>query len=258
MEYQRPPFSLLVVRRNIQTLGWTLIWSSLFIFGYLGWQLFGTDLVNAGVQADSSEQFATYLEARPQPQADQIDVDQYLSSGSEDGETVPLDPEPPTGQGEETVPFYPETPPGQGEELAFLRIPSIAVDEVVFQGVDTETLRKGPGHMSGTPLPGQPGNAVLSGHRTTYGRPFFDFDLLAPGDRIEVETSIGTHVYEVREIQVVQPTDVWVTDERPGGWLTLTTCNPKFSARQRLVVWAEMVAGPNLEFIEVHRQRTGT
>jgi sortase A len=111
--------------------------------------------------------------------------------------------------------------------------------------------------MPGTPIPGQPGNAVVSGHRTTYGRPFFDLDQLAVGDRIEVETAIGTHVYHVREMVTVLPSDVWVTEPRPGGWLTLTTCNPKFSARERLIVWAEMVSGPNIEFVELHKQRFG-
>jgi sortase A len=109
--------------------------------------------------------------------------------------------------------------------------------------------------MPKTPLPGQPGNAVISGHRTTYGRPFFDFDLLEQGDRIQVSSSSGTHVYEVREVAIVAPTDVWVIDPRPGGWLTLTTCHPKFSARQRLVVWAEMVEGPNLDYVRLHQAK---
>jgi sortase (surface protein transpeptidase) len=52
-------------------------------------------------------------------------------------------------------------------------------------------------------------------------------------------------VYAVRELQVVRPTDVWVTHPRAGAWLTLTTCNPKFSARERLIVAAELVSGPN-------------
>ena len=104
--------------------------------------------------------------------------------------------------------------------------------------------------MPGTPLPGQPGNAVISGHRTTHGRPFHDFDQLVAGDRVEVDTGIGTHVYEVRESFIVAPTDVWVTDSRPGAWLTLTTCNPKYSARERLIVTAELVAGPNVEYVQ--------
>jgi sortase A len=121
---------------------------------------------------------------------------------------------------------------------------------VIFEGVSPDTLKKGPGHIPGTALPGQPGNAVISGHRTTYGRPFFDLDQLVPGDRIEIETTIGTHVYELREEWfLVAPTDVWVVDPKDGGWLTLTTCNPKFSARQRLIVTAELVAGPNLDYV---------
>ena len=90
---------------------------------------------------------------------------------------------------------------------------------------------------------------MISGHRTTYGAPFQELDTLGVGDRIEVDTALGTHVYEVRESLVVRPTEVWVTEPRPGAWLTLTTCNPKFSARQRLVVFAELVEGPNAAVI---------
>lgn len=233
------------MRRNIQILGWTLIWSAVFIFGYLGWQLFGTDVLNAGVQAEAEDALTASLPARATEPAEEIDLSEYL------GEEAPAEPSP------EPIEFHPEEPSDPGEELAFLRIPDIELEAVVFEGVDTETLRKGPGHMPATPLPGQPGNAVISGHRTTYGRPFFDLDLLEAGDRIEVETAIGTHVYEVRERAIVLPTDVWVIDPRAGGWLTLTTCNPKFSARERLIVWAEMVSGPNLEFVKLHEERFG-
>lgn len=234
------------MRRSIQVLGWTFIWSGLFIFGYLGWQLFGTGLVNAGVQQAAKESLREVFEDGLPPEVEQVDAEDFL------GPEVPADPEIP-----DLVEFHPEDTPGQGEELAFLKIPKIGLEEVLFEGVDPETLKKGPGHMERTPIPGQPGNSVLSGHRTTYGSPFFDFDLLEDGDRIEVESSIGTHIYEIREIIIVEPTDVWVTDTRPGAWLTLTTCNPKFSARQRLVVFAEMVAGPNLAFANLHKQKFG-
>jgi sortase A len=233
------------VQRRVQILGWTLIWSAVLIFGYLGWQLFGTDLLNAGVQAEAQDALVASLPGRAQDPAEEIDVSEFL------GEEAPEEQLP------EPIEFHPEEPPEPGGELAFIRIPDIELDAVVFEGVDTETLRKGPGHMPGTPIPGQPGNAVVSGHRTTYGRPFFDLDQLAVGDRIEVETAIGTHVYHVREMVTVLPSDVWVTEPRPGGWLTLTTCNPKFSARERLIVWAEMVSGPNIEFVELHKQRFG-
>lgn len=219
------------MRHRVQILGWTLIWSGLFVFGYLGWQLYGTDLVNAGVQEEAAEDLGETL-AESEPERELVDA----------GETdLP-----------EAVAWYPEDPGPQGEPFAFLTIPTLGIEDLVlYEGVDTETLKKGPGHMGSTPLPGQPGNAVISGHRTTYGRPFFDFDLLETGDRVEVESSSGTHVYEVREMLIVAPTDVWVTDPRPGGWLTMTTCNPKFSARERLIVVAEMVAGPNFDYVGV-------
>lgn len=232
------------MRRNIQILAWTLIWSGVFIFGYLGWQLFGTGVVNAGVQQAAQDSLRGVFNegSRPPPDIEQVDSGDFLGGTVDPG--IP-----------ERVEFHPEEAPAEGEELAFLRIPAIGVDEVMFEGVGRETLKNGPGHMPGTPIPGQAGNAVVSGHRTTYGSPFFDFDLLEVGDRIEVETTIGLHVYEIREIIVVEPTDVWVTDSRPGGWLTLTTCNPKFSARQRLVVFAEMVAGPNIAYVDLHKQK---
>ena len=68
---------------------------------------------------------------------------------------------------------------------------------------------------------------------------------LASGDRIFWDSATGTHEYEIREIFVVRPTELWVLNDREGAWLTLTTCHPKWSARERLIVVAEMVDGPN-------------
>jgi sortase A len=146
-----------------------------------------------------------------------------------------------------------------GEAFAQIRIAKIDLDATIIEGVRRRDLKKGPGHLSGSPLPGQPGNSVISGHRTTYGAPFGSLDELAPGDRIEVETAIGVHVYEVREAPercrdedgrcIVRPTDLWVIEPREGAWLTLTTCHPKFSARRRLIVFAELVEGPNADVI---------
>jgi sortase A len=145
-----------------------------------------------------------------------------------------------------------ESAPATSEPFAIIRAPSLArlgAGWTVVEGVGAAELKTGAGHMPDTPLPGMPGNAVISGHRTTYGAPFNELDKLAPGDVIEVETAVGTHTYVVRGSLVVSPFDVWVTDPREGAWLTLTTCNPEFSARERLVVFAELQGGPNWEAI---------
>jgi len=216
------------MRRAIRILGWTMTWAGVLILGYAGYQLWVTDLLNDGSQERAREELAAVLEERRAT----------TTTAPTTTSTLPAPV------------LRPEDPVAPGSAFAAIRIPKIAVDAVVFEGVDTLTLRQGPGHMPGTPLPGQPGNAVISGHRTTYGRPFFDVDLLAPGDAVEVETAIGVHTYTVRELLVVAPTDVWVAGPRDGSWLTLTTCEPKFSARQRLIVVAELSAGPNLAYVE--------
>jgi sortase A len=214
------------MRWTIRVLGWTMIWSGLFLLGFVGYQVGATNLINRGVQQEARVAFQDTLSDRsealptPQPAADQPDVVLYPEQGGE-----------------------------EGDELAVLRIPTLGLDLVVFEGTASSTLKRGPGHLDGTPMPGQPGNSVLSGHRTTYGAPFFALDDLRAGDEIEVDTALGTHRYAVRELVIVKPTDVWVAAHRDGAWLTLTTCNPVGSARERLVVMAELVAGPNLDYV---------
>ena len=232
------------MKRWVQTFGWTLVWSGLFGIGFVGWQVFGTDVANGRVQAAAGIQLdQSFVETRQ----DLPEVEEVSVSPVEEVSAADAAPESPP----EVVEYYAEDQPDEGTEFAYLSIPSLDLEVVVFEGVAVETLRKGPGHMPWTPLPGQAGNAVISGHRTTYGRPFFDFDQLEPGDRIEIETAIGIHVYVVRDSFVVEPTDVSVTENREGSWLTMTTCNPKFSARERLIITAELVEGPNVVYISL-------
>ncbi len=212
-----------------------MIWTGVFMLGFAGYQLFITDLLTAR-QQDAARQTLEDVFAQPDAEAVRVTVPDSLRDELE----IPI---------QEIVHFEEEAGvPGEG--FAAMRIHKIDVDQVVVEGVDRESLKKGPGHMPWTPLPGQPGNSVISGHRVTYGRPFFDLDQLSPGDVIEVETGIGVHTYEVRETRIVAPTDVWVAGPRRGAWLTLTTCHPRFSAAQRLIVFAELVDGPNLSYAE--------
>ncbi len=132
---------------------------------------------------------------------------------------------------------------GEGDALTRLKIPALDVEVVVVEGVSDKALRAGAGHYPSTPLPCEIGNVSIAGHRTTFGRPFHNLDLLAPGDTIELETPIGTCIYEIRsDPYVVAPDATEVIDNTPDeALLTLTTCNPKGSARERLIVHATMV-----------------
>lgn len=129
-----------------------------------------------------------------------------------------------------------------GSAVARIQIPKIGLDNIVVNGVGVDDLRKGPGHYPQTPLPGQLGNAAIAGHRTTYDHPFGDIDQLASGDVIMVQTLQGSFTFHVYSQLVVDPSDVAVLAPDPNrpATLTLTTCNPKYSAAQRLVVKAAL------------------
>jgi sortase A len=144
------------------------------------------------------------------------------------------------------APELKETVQPVGQPVAVLHAPRLGADWkwVVVEGVGTSQLAKGPGHYPGTALPGQVGNLVISGHRTTHGAPFFHTDSLQAGDDVIVETPLAWYVYKVTGNEVVKPTDVAVVlpvPRQPGvaptqKLLTLTTCNPRYSASQRLII----------------------
>ncbi len=135
----------------------------------------------------------------------------------------------------------------RGKGLAVIDIPKIQLEnKVVVEGVSRDELRKGPGHIPSTAPPGQPGTFGVSGHRTTYGAPFYRLDELEKGDTITVVTREAIYTYTVTRTAVVRPTDTQVLDNVRGSngrlkpTITLTTCHPRYSARQRLVVFGEL------------------
>ena len=130
-----------------------------------------------------------------------------------------------------------------GESLTRIRIPKIGVDTVVVEGTTQSALRAGAGHYVDSPLPCERGNVAIAGHRVTYGKPFTDLEKLAVGDLIYLDTPIGGCTYRVTTAPFpVQPTDLSVVAPTKGRQLTLTTCHPEHSARQRLVVHAVRVS----------------
>jgi sortase A len=137
-----------------------------------------------------------------------------------------------------TVPH--ETPPAPSAPVAVIDIPKIGLNQVVVQGTGEAQLELGPGHYRHTPLPGEAGNVGIAGHRTTWGHPFYFLDQLAVGDPIYLLTDRGTFLYTVTAVEIVLPTDVDVLDTTATPTLTLTTCNPRYSAEERLVVHAAL------------------
>lgn len=130
--------------------------------------------------------------------------------------------------------------PPEGTPVARLQIPAIGVNQIVVEGTAEQDLEKGPGHYAGTAMPGQAGNVAIAGHRTTYGAPFFHLNDLVAGDTIYLTTDSGeqlTYVVQHKAVPV-SPKDLSVLNYVGDNRLTLTTCNPEFSASQRLVAVA--------------------
>ncbi|SRR6266851_4145212 len=134
----------------------------------------------------------------------------------------------------------------EGDSLTRIKIPKIGVDVVVVEGTSSSALRAGAGHYPATPLPCEDGNVSIAGHRTTYGKPFANIDLLGPGDQVVLQTPVGTCTYQVTQAPlIVLPTDFSVVANTPGTHtLTLTSCHPKGSASHRIVVKAVMTGAP--------------
>ncbi|HVE47658.1 MAG TPA: class E sortase [Acidimicrobiales bacterium] len=133
----------------------------------------------------------------------------------------------------------------EGDALTRLKIPKLDVDVVVVEGTGASALRAGAGHYPDTPLPCEDGNVAIAGHRTTYGKPFANVDRLKVGDTIILETPIGSCTYEVNKVPfIVNPTNRSVVANTPGEHiLTLTTCHPKGSAKERLIISATLTQG---------------
>jgi sortase A len=138
----------------------------------------------------------------------------------------------------------PTTPdPKVGTPIGLMTIPRIGMNgAAIVEGTDENQLQQGPGHYQGTPLPGQGGNAAIAGHRTTYGAPFYNLNELQAGDPIMIQTSQGSFTYDVVNSHVVSPSNTAVLDASTGPELTLTTCNPRYSAATRLVVLATLAS----------------
>jgi sortase A len=205
-----------MVRRLLRGTGWTFIGMGSFVLYFLVYQLVGTNAVTSRGQSDLRNELQREWAAAPAaPKKDSKKVEPRRVA--------------------------------RGKALAVIDIPKIRLDnKVVVEGVGREELRKGPGHVPSTVLPGQDGTFGVSGHRTTYGAPFYRLNELTKGDTITVVSREAIYTYTVTRTAIVRPTDVQVLDNvkgpdgKPKATITLTTCHPRYSARQRLIVFGDL------------------
>ncbi|HUV19633.1 MAG TPA: class E sortase [Ilumatobacteraceae bacterium] len=226
-------------------VGKTLIATGLLLFGFVAYQLWGTGIETARAQNSLENEFEELLAGTPPTTASPTptSVDDTVPSSSI-VDTVPTESTPEDIVADTTVPLAAAAlpPVAEGDPIARIELPRIGIDKIVVAGVEKNDLKKGPGHYPETPLPGQLGNSAIAGHRTTYGQPFFDIDKLNTGDEIIVTTLTGRYVYLVTGQQIVSPSDYQViaTTDPSRATLTLTSCHPKYTARERIIIFAEL------------------
>jgi sortase A len=177
--------------------------------GYIGWLLWGTGLTTKAAQSDLKQTFTHVVDTKDPAQAPAA------------GAPAPL----------------------RGSAYAELIIPRIDLDLIVVQGTDEESLKKGPGHYPETADPWDPtGRVGIAGHRTTYLAPFYHLDSMQVGDPITLKTEYGTFDYRVTRVyEIPEPGSGIVLTQTPNPTLVLTTCNPRYSSTERLIVTADRV-----------------
>jgi sortase A len=225
----------------VGVLGEILITAGVLVMLFLGWQLWLNDIIQGEVQQDVADE-----------------ISQEWDKGESTLPPVAVDPGEPIVREE----------PGLNEVLANIYVPRFADDykRTIYQGVDLyDVLDIGIGHYPDTQMPGEVGNFALAAHRTTWGKPFSEIARLEVGDKIYVETEDGWYVYVFRSLEYVEPTGVGVIDPVPQASgveptdriLTMTSCNPMFSAAERIIAysvydhWVPRQNGPPEEIADV-------
>lgn len=236
----------------VSVIGELFLTAGVVCFLFIGWQLWLNDLVVGEEQRTS----AKALE------------DQWRTPGT------PLVP--PTKEasavdyGEPVV----AKAPREGTGFATLYVPRFGADYVrpIGEGVSLSSVLNNPdlgiGHYPETQMPGELGNFAVAAHRTTHGAPFKQIADLRIGDKLYVQTPDGWYTYAFRSLEYVWPTGVEVLEPVPQApgvapldrVITLTSCNPMFSAAERIIAygvledWQPASAGMPVELSELSEE----
>lgn len=211
------------VRGTIRTFGELCITAGLILILFVVWQLWWTD-----IEANRDNEVL----------ADELAQDW----ANQDPNELPDDPDEPVVA----------DPVEKNHAFGIFYIPRFGGDyyRTVAEGVDLEPVlnRMGVGRYPNSAMPGEVGNFSVAGHRVTYGKPFNQIAKLRPGDEIIVQTKDGFYTYTFRNFDIILPDAVEVLSPVPDEpdfkgkdrILTMTACNPMFSARERYIAYSEL------------------
>ncbi len=133
-----------------------------------------------------------------------------------------------------------------GDPLGRIRVRRLGLNMIMVDGTDHDSLKRGPGVDRRTALPGERQLTYIAGHRTTYGAPFAHIDRLRRGDLVQLEMPYGKYVYRVTNWVIVPANDLSRLRSRGREEIALQACHPRFSARERYIVYARPVSGPGI------------
>jgi len=208
------------------------------VVGALSAYFFFSAGVTSGPSNDSVRPEGSASEAQAPTREKPALVDQILD-GLGKGRSVKSFDNPATGPGVPVIKSVSNIP------VASLEIPKMELRTPLFEGVHQKVIDRGPGHWPGTPLPGQPGNSVISGHRATHGAEFVDIDDLRPGDpiRVRIGGQDRSITFRVQKTTVVlEENYVDFVTRQPSSprarVLTLFACAPVYDSTHRIVVRA--------------------
>jgi len=238
-----PATGVVVLRGTVQVVGELLITAGIILLLFVAWQLWWTNVESDAKQSAVIKEFA-----------------QDFGTAAPAAPAAPGTPAAPVDYGVPVV----SAAPGHAGTIGIMYIPRFGATYTrpIVQGTTADVLDTlGLGHYSNTAMPGAVGNFAVAGHRQTHGAVLDNIHTLVPGDRIYVQTKDGYYVYVFRNNQIVMPSRTDVLEPvptRPGvapteSYLTMTSCNPRFGAQERIIAyallesWQPASAGPPAE-----------
>lgn len=212
-----------VVRGTIRTFGELCITAGLIMILFVVWQLWWTDIEANRDNENLASNLVTQWKDNPR-------------------DKTPEDPD---------TPVIAQTPE-ENQAFGIMYVPRFGDDyyRTIAEGVQLEPVlnRMGMGHYPSSARPGEVGNFAMAGHRVTYGKPLNLIAEMRPGDPVVIQTQEGFYTYTMRNFDIILPDQTEVLAPVPGfpeykgkeRLMTLTACNPMFSARERYVIYAEL------------------